>query len=136
MLGYPEHGVRYAQPEADFAAWASACGGYGAKVREPGEVRGAIEEALAYDGPALVDIDVDPNEPPMPGKIQYEQAKKFAEAFLKGQPHKAGHRDHAVQGQDPADQGVKRERVRDRADSCRDCCDAGVSDSPHRGGRQ
>ena len=25
----------------------------------------------------------------MPGKVTYEQAKKFAEAFLKGQPHKA-----------------------------------------------
>jgi pyruvate dehydrogenase (quinone)/pyruvate oxidase len=88
VLGYPEHMVRHAPPEADFAAWATACGGYGAKVKEPGEVRGAIEEALAYDGPALVDIDVDPNEPPMPGHIKYEQAKKFTEAWLKGQPHK------------------------------------------------
>ena len=25
----------------------------------------------------------------MPGKVTYEQAKKFAEAFLRGQPHKA-----------------------------------------------
>ena len=33
-------------------------------------------------------MDVDPNEPPMPGKVSYEQAKKFAQAFLKGQPHK------------------------------------------------
>jgi pyruvate dehydrogenase (quinone) len=24
----------------------------------------------------------------MPGKIQYEQAKHFTEAFLRGQPHK------------------------------------------------
>jgi pyruvate dehydrogenase (quinone) len=34
-------------------------------------------------------IDVDPNEPPLPGKVAYDQAKKFAQAFLKGQPHKA-----------------------------------------------
>jgi pyruvate dehydrogenase (quinone)/pyruvate oxidase len=89
VLGYPEHGVRFPQPEADFAAWATACGGYGAKVSDPKKVRPAIQEALAYDGPALIDIDVDPNEPPLPGKVAYDQAKRFAQAFLKGQPHKA-----------------------------------------------
>ncbi|SHN47529.1 thiamine pyrophosphate-binding protein [Cryptosporangium aurantiacum] len=89
VLGYPEHGVRYPTPEGNFAAWATACGGYGRKVTEPGDVRDALAEALAYDGAALVDIDVNPNEPPLPGKVGYEQAKKFAESWLKGQPHKA-----------------------------------------------
>ncbi|WP_308285800.1 hypothetical protein [Actinoplanes hulinensis] len=32
---------------------------------------------------------VDPNEPPMPGKVSYEQAKNFAASFLHGQPHRA-----------------------------------------------
>jgi pyruvate dehydrogenase (quinone)/pyruvate oxidase len=89
VLGYPEHGVRFPQPAADFAAWATACGGYGAKVGDPEKVEAAIRDALAFDGPAIVDIDVDPNEPPLPGKVSYEQARKFAQAFLKGQPHKA-----------------------------------------------
>jgi pyruvate dehydrogenase (quinone)/pyruvate oxidase len=89
VLGYPEHGVRFGEPASDFAAWARACGGYGVQVTEPGAVRGAIAEALAFDGPSLVDVVVDPNEPPLPGKVAYEQAKKFAAAFLKGQPHKA-----------------------------------------------
>ncbi|MEV4071091.1 thiamine pyrophosphate-dependent enzyme [Nonomuraea fuscirosea] len=89
VLGYPEHGVRYARPEADFSAWARSCGGFGAKVTKSGDVATAIGQALAHDGPALVDIDVNPNEPPMPGKVTYDQAKSFAQAFLKGQPHKA-----------------------------------------------
>ena len=89
VLGYPEHGVRFPQPAADYAAWATACGGYGAKVAGPAQVEAAIRDALAFDGPAIVDIDVDPNEPPLPGKVAYDQAKKFAQAFLKGQPHKA-----------------------------------------------
>ncbi|MFG1969679.1 thiamine pyrophosphate-dependent enzyme [Nonomuraea fuscirosea] len=89
VLGYPEHGVRYARPEADFSAWARSCGGFGAKVTESGDVATAIGQALAHDGPALVDIDVNPNEPPMPGKVTYDQAKSFAQAFLKEQPHKA-----------------------------------------------
>ena len=89
VLGYPEHGVRFPAPVADFAAWATACGGYGAKVDNPKKVEWAIKDALAFNGPALVDIDVDPNEPPLPGKVAYDQAKKFAQAFVKGQPHKA-----------------------------------------------
>ncbi|GAA3235420.1 thiamine pyrophosphate-binding protein [Nonomuraea helvata] len=89
VLGYPEHGVRYPEPEADFSAWARSCGGFAAKVVKAEDVALTIGQALAYDGPALVDVDVNPNEPPMPGKVSYEQAKNFAQAFLKGQPHKA-----------------------------------------------
>ncbi|MFI0793646.1 thiamine pyrophosphate-dependent enzyme [Micromonospora rubida] len=88
VLGYPEYAVRHRQPEADFAAWARACGGYGAKVTDPKALPAAIREALAHPGPALVDCDVNPNEPPMPGKVTYDQAKYFTEAFLRGQPHK------------------------------------------------
>jgi pyruvate dehydrogenase (quinone)/pyruvate oxidase len=89
VLGYPEHGVRYPEPPADFASWAAACGGYGAKVTKPGDLEDSLRQALSFDGPALIDVDVDPNEPPLPGKVDYEQAKKFALAFLKGQPNRA-----------------------------------------------
>ena len=89
VLGFPEHGVRYGEPEADFSAWARSCGGFGAKVSKAEDVAHAVGQALAHDGPALVDVDVNPNEPPMPGKVSYDQAKSFAQAFLKGQPHRA-----------------------------------------------
>jgi pyruvate dehydrogenase (quinone) len=88
VLGYPEYAVRQKEPEADFAAWARACGAYGVKVKNPADVANAITELFAYDGPGIVDCDVNPNEPPMPGKVTYEQAKSFTEAFLRGQPHK------------------------------------------------
>jgi len=89
ILGYPEHGVRYPGPSVDYAAIATANGAYGVKVRQPNDLPGAIRQALSFDGPALVDVDVNPDEPPMPGKVEYEQAKKFAEAFAKGQPHRS-----------------------------------------------
>ena len=89
VLGYPEHGVRYPEPFADYAAFATANGALGAKVLEPGEVKSAIRLALDHPGPALVDVNVNPAEPPLPGKVEYEQAKKFALAFLRGQPHRA-----------------------------------------------
>ena len=61
----------------------------GLKVTEAGELDEAVRQALAHDGPALVDVDVDPDEPPMPGKVSYDQAKNFAQAFLRGQPRRA-----------------------------------------------
>lgn len=88
VLGYPEHGVRW-ERSADFAPWAEACGGLGRRVADPAELESALAEALAFDGPALVDAIVNPDEPPMPPKIRYDQAKGFAEAFLRGQPRRA-----------------------------------------------
>jgi pyruvate dehydrogenase (quinone)/pyruvate oxidase len=69
-----------------YAAWARGCGGFGVHVDKPGDLPGALSEALAHDGPALVDVAVNPDEPPLPAKVTYEQAKKFAESWLHGQP--------------------------------------------------
>jgi pyruvate dehydrogenase (quinone) len=89
VLGLPEYGVRFGEPTPDYAAWARGCGGFGARVTSSADLPGALQEALAFEGPAVVDVAVDPNEPPMPAKVTYQQAVRFAEAFLKGQPHKA-----------------------------------------------
>jgi pyruvate dehydrogenase (quinone) len=89
VLGYPEHGVRYPEPFANYATFAIANGALGIKVDHPADLRAAIGEALAHPGPAIVDVNVNPDEPPLPGKVEYEQAKKFAQAFLRGQPRKA-----------------------------------------------
>ncbi|HEX7161064.1 MAG TPA: thiamine pyrophosphate-dependent enzyme [Trebonia sp.] len=89
VLGYPEHGVRYPEPFVDYAAFATANGALGTKVTRPGELAGAVQLALNHPGPALLDVNVNPAEPPLPGKVQYEQAKNFALAFLRGQPHRA-----------------------------------------------
>lgn len=87
-LGYPEHGVRFQGP-AKFAPWAEAAGCLGVRVERPGEVEPAIAAAFAHPGPALVDVVVNPDEPPMPARVTYEQAKGFAESFLHGQPRRA-----------------------------------------------
>jgi len=89
VLGYPEHGVRFGDPVPDYAAWARACGGFGVHIEKPDDLPDALSEAFAHPGAALIDVAVDPNEPPLPGKVSYDQAKKFAESWLHGQPHKA-----------------------------------------------
>ncbi len=48
-----------------------------------------MAKALAFPGPALVDLAVNPDEPPMPASITYDQAKGFAGAFPRGQPGRA-----------------------------------------------
>ena len=83
FLGNPEYGCEL--QEINFAKYAEACGGIGITVEKPEDIRPALERALASDKPALVEIVVDPNEPPMPSKIEAWQAAHFAEALAKGQ---------------------------------------------------
>jgi pyruvate dehydrogenase (quinone) len=51
-------------PNPDFAALARACGGQGFTARKPGELKGAIAGAFAFDGPAIVDAVVAADELP------------------------------------------------------------------------
>jgi pyruvate dehydrogenase (quinone)/pyruvate oxidase len=87
VLGYPEFGIRFQQPP-NFAPWAEACGGRGWRVERPQELEEAVKQALAHTGPALVDVVVNAEEPPLPPRVTYDQAKGFAQAWLRGQPAK------------------------------------------------
>jgi len=84
FLGNPEYGVELHNP--DFAKYAEACGGLGFTVREPREIRPALQQAIDSGKPSLVEVYVDPNEPPMPAKVSADQALHFAEALARGQP--------------------------------------------------
>jgi pyruvate dehydrogenase (quinone) len=85
FLGNPEFGCEL-QP-IDFAAYAQACGGAGYTIEDPADAGPILDEALADPRPTIVQAVVDPNEPPLPPKITYSQAKKFAEALARGTPH-------------------------------------------------
>jgi pyruvate dehydrogenase (quinone) len=76
-------------PFADYAAFATANGALGAKVTKPGDLPGVVQLALNHPGPALVDVNVNPAGPPVPGEARFDQAKHCAVAFLPGQPHRA-----------------------------------------------
>lgn len=83
FLGNPEYGCDLTP--IDFAKVAEACGGRGWHVEDPADLPMILDEALAYDGPCVVDCVVDRDEPPMPGKIRLDQAKKFAKSMLRGE---------------------------------------------------
>ena len=75
FLGNPEYGCELYNP--NFAMYAEACGGLGITVERPEEIRPALERALASGRPTIVEVVVDPYEPPMPPKVSVEQALHF-----------------------------------------------------------
>lgn len=81
--GNPEFGVDL-EP-IDFAKVAEACGARGFTIERPEDAESVLREALNHKGPSVVQAVVDPNEPPMPGKVTTEQAIHFAESLLRGQ---------------------------------------------------
>lgn len=83
MEGNPEFGVEL-QP-IDFAGVAMNCGAAGFTIERPEDAAAILRQALEHDGPAVIQAIVDPNEPPMPGQVNTEQALKFAEALVRGQ---------------------------------------------------
>lgn len=83
LEGNPEYGVEL-QP-IDFEAYAKACGAGGFTIENPKDAESTLTKALAYPGPAVVQAIVDPNEPPMPGKITTKQAIEFAKAIARGE---------------------------------------------------
>ena len=81
--GNPQYGVQL--HPIDFEAVAKACGVAGYTVDDPKLVESVLREAFNHPGPAVVQAVVDPNEPPLPGKITTEQAWQFAKALARGQ---------------------------------------------------
>lgn len=86
FLGNPEYGCDLSP--INFAALAQACGGTGFRIENPKDCGRILEEALRTKGPVLIDAIVDPNEPPMPPKVTFDQAEKLAEALAKGTPNR------------------------------------------------
>jgi pyruvate dehydrogenase (quinone) len=70
-------------PNPDFATLARACGGHGYTARKPDDLMAAISEALAVDGPAIVDAVVASDEMPNMPHVELEQAGHYAMAKIK-----------------------------------------------------
>jgi pyruvate dehydrogenase (quinone) len=79
--GLLEYGTTLDNP--NFAQMSEAIGIRGLRVEDPAEVEPAIREALAVDGPVLIDALVNRQELSMPPTIQLEQAMGFSLYMLK-----------------------------------------------------
>jgi pyruvate dehydrogenase (quinone) len=86
MAGDPKLEASQVLPNFEFARYAEVLGLKGIKVERPEDVAPAWEEALAADRPVVYEAITDPEVPPLPPHIKFEQAKKLAKA-LPGDPH-------------------------------------------------
>jgi pyruvate dehydrogenase (quinone) len=82
-IGLPafKEGIEF--PNPDFPALARACGGHGFRATRPGELQAEINEALAVDGPAIVDVVVPANEMPNFPHLELDKIGHFAIAKIK-----------------------------------------------------
>ncbi|MFY0409926.1 thiamine pyrophosphate-dependent enzyme, partial [Solicola sp. PLA-1-18] len=79
--GLPEFGTVLQNP--DLAKVAEACGLTGVRVEDPADVDAAVRDALAHDGPVLLDVVTNPEEISLPPKPTLSQAWGFAIAKSK-----------------------------------------------------
>jgi pyruvate dehydrogenase (quinone) len=87
FLGNPEFGVDL--HPIDFAAIARACGGEGFTSEDPADCGRVVEQFLNAPGPAILQAVVDPLEPPLPAKVTADQALKFGESLVRGEPNRS-----------------------------------------------
>ncbi|WP_036924814.1 pyruvate dehydrogenase [Acidipropionibacterium thoenii] len=79
--GLPDFGTDV--HDVNYAGVATAMGFHAERVDDPTEVRRALTEALAADGPALVEVLTDPNALSLPPEIKGEMLIGFATAMSK-----------------------------------------------------
>ena len=85
FLGNPEYGCEL-EP-IDFAKIAEGFGIPAIRIEDPARCADQLRDALSRKGPCLIEAIVDPNEPPMPPKIEARQALHFAESLVRGTPN-------------------------------------------------
>jgi pyruvate dehydrogenase (quinone) len=80
--GIVPFGVDFKNP--NFARVAEAFGAKGIRLEEPGDVKEALTEALAYkDGPVVVDAVVDPYALSLPSHVPFHTAKDYTLSLAK-----------------------------------------------------
>jgi pyruvate dehydrogenase (quinone) len=70
-------------PNPDFAALARACGAHGFTAKKPDDLKAALSEAFAVDGPAIVDCVVAGDEMPNLPHIEANMIGNYAVAKIK-----------------------------------------------------
>ncbi|HET8649004.1 MAG TPA: thiamine pyrophosphate-requiring protein, partial [Gemmatimonadales bacterium] len=77
-------------PDFPFARYAELLGFKGIVMNTPDDIAFGWDEAMAADRPVVVEAHTDPDVPPLPPHITFEQAKRFATALFKGDPDEWG----------------------------------------------
>jgi pyruvate dehydrogenase (quinone) len=97
MSGDPKLEVSQTLPDFPYARYAELIGLKGIRVDSPDQVGPAWDEALAAGTPVLIEAITDPEVPPLPPHITFDQAQKMAHA-LPGDPARGEIMRQAIKG--------------------------------------
>jgi pyruvate dehydrogenase (quinone) len=86
MEGDPKFDASQQIPNVPYHRFAELIGFKGIYVDRPDALGAAWDEALVADRPVLLEVKTDPEVPPLPPHITFEQAVKFSETLAKGDP--------------------------------------------------
>ena len=90
MEGFPKLEATQDIPEVRYDRFAELIGLKGIYVDDPELMGAAWDEALASPIPVVISVRTDPDVPPLPPHITFEQAKQFMHTLQQGDPD-AGH---------------------------------------------
>jgi pyruvate dehydrogenase (quinone) len=89
LAGDPKFEASQNVPDFDYAAYGAMLGFEGITMRSPEEVAPGWDRAFAANRPVVINAYVDPEVPPLPPHISFEQARNYMVALFKGEPHAA-----------------------------------------------
>ncbi|WP_030742833.1 thiamine pyrophosphate-requiring protein [Streptomyces sp. NRRL S-31] len=84
MEGAPSFLPSQSIPDVRYAEFARSLGLTGIRVEKPEEVEAGWRDALAADGPVVIEFLTDPAVPPIPPHADWEQMEATAASILKG----------------------------------------------------
>jgi pyruvate dehydrogenase (quinone) len=90
MEGDPKFEASQRIPNVPYHRFAELIGLKGIFVDRPENLGSAWDEALASDRPVLLEVKTDPEVPPMPPHLTFEQVKNLTASVVKGDPESEG----------------------------------------------
>jgi pyruvate dehydrogenase (quinone) len=87
MGGAPKFEQSQALPELSYAAFARSLGLGGIEVDEPEQLGAAWDRALAAERPVVLDVRCDPDVPPIPPHVTFDQIRSLTESIARGDPN-------------------------------------------------
>src|SRR5436190_4105655 len=87
LAGDPKYQVSQTVPQFEFARYAEMLGLTGIRVDKPEQIAPAWEQALSGSRPVILEAITDPEVPTLPPHIRFDQAVKFMESMIAGDPH-------------------------------------------------
>ncbi|MGA9521328.1 MAG: thiamine pyrophosphate-requiring protein [Myxococcaceae bacterium] len=90
MEGNPKYEASQDIPDFPYAQYAESLGLRGIRVDRPEDIRPAWQQAFSSDRPVVLEAYTDPDVPPLPPHISFDQAKAFLSSVMKGDVNAGG----------------------------------------------